>query len=91
MKQLPDKVKAYNKSQTYTDRSTPGMMKNEHRTRAGVWAKIVVQKGEVIYMIPSDDETHTLTIDNPGIVEPTVFHKIEPQQGARFYLEFYRN
>jgi tellurite resistance-related uncharacterized protein len=91
MKQLPDNVSSYRKSQTYTDRTTPGMMKNEHRTRLGVWAKIVVQKGEVTYMIPPEDETHTLTPDNPGVIEPAVFHKIDPQLGAKFFLEFYRN
>ena len=90
MKQLPDNVRAYQKSQKFTDKTTPGMMKNDHRTRAGVWAKIIVEKGEVIYHIPEQDEVHTLTPDMPGIIEPVVFHKVDPQPGARFYLEFYR-
>ena len=90
MKQIPDNLRAYKQSQKYTTRSTPGMMKNDHRTRAGVWAKIVVEKGEIIYEITDHDEVHTLTPDNPGVIEPVVFHKIDPQPGARFYLEFYR-
>ena len=91
MKQLPENVKAYNKSQTYTYNSTPGMMKNNHRTRAGVWAKIIVQKGEVLYHIEGDDEVYTLSSEVAGIIEPTIFHKIDPQQGPRFAIEFYRN
>jgi tellurite resistance-related uncharacterized protein len=90
MKQLPDNVSSYNKSQTYTDKTTPGMMKNDHRTRAGVWAKIIVMKGAVIYLIEDDPEPHTLTPDNPGIIEPVVFHKIDPQPGTKFHLEFFR-
>lgn len=89
MKDLPDNVRAYQKK-AYTHKTTPGMMKNDHRVRAGVWGKIVVQKGEVIYEIPEHEETHTLTPDLPGVIEPLVFHRIDPQPGARFYLELYR-
>jgi len=91
MKELPEKVQAYNKSQTYTDRSTPGMMRKDHSTRAGVWGKIVVQKGEVIYNMENDDESHTLSPEKAGVIEPTIKHRIDPQVGARFYIEFYRN
>ena len=90
MKELPDNVSAYQKSQTYTDKTTPGMMKNDHRVRAGVWGRIVVEKGEIIYEIPEDGETHTLTPDLPGIIEPVKYHRIDPQPGTKFYLEFLR-
>ena len=90
MKELPADVNAYQKSRVYTDRTTPGMMKNDHRTRAGVWGKIVVEKGEVVYEIPEDGETHTLTPDQPGVIEPLKFHRIDPQPGAKFYLELHR-
>ena len=90
MKQLPDNVSSYNKSQSYTDKSTPGMMKKDHRTRAGVWAKIVVMKGSIIYRIEDDPESYTLSPVHPGIIEPAVFHKIDPQAGTKFHLEFFR-
>ena len=90
MQEIPETVRAYQKTQTYTDKTTPGMMKNDHRVRAGVWAKIVVQKGEVIYEIPDRNESTTLTADSPGIIEPLVTHRIMPQAGAKFYLEYYR-
>ena len=28
--------------------------------------------------------------DNPGVIEPLVFHRINPQPGTKFYLELYR-
>lgn len=89
MKEIPEGVHAYNKKE-YTDKTTPGMMKNEHSVRLGVWGKIVVQKGEVKYEIPSQGEEHLLTPDNPGIIEPLIVHKIDPQPGTKFYLELYR-
>ena len=86
MAEIPEGLRVYNKSH----KTTPGMMKNDHRVRVGVWGKIIVQVGEVIYMIPERDETHTLTPDNSGIIEPLVTHKVDPQPGAKFYIEFYR-
>ncbi|MBI1181371.1 MAG: DUF1971 domain-containing protein [Alphaproteobacteria bacterium] len=90
MVEMPDTVRAYQKTQIFTDRTTPGMMKNDHRVRSGVWAKIVVQKGEVVYEIPERDETATLTPDAPGVIEPLVTHRILPKPGSKFYLEYYR-
>jgi len=90
MQELPEAVRAYQKTQVYTDKTTPGMMKNDHRVRTGVWAKLVVQKGEVVFEIPERNETITVTADSPAIIEPVVMHRILPQAGARFYLEYYR-
>lgn len=90
MKEIPENVRAYQKTQLYTAKTTPGMMKNDHRTRGGVWGKIIVRSGEVGYEIPEDEESHTLTPDNPGIIEPLKFHRIDPKPGAKFYLELYR-
>ena len=51
MKQLPDHLDHYNTTKTFTDVSAPDIMKDDHRTKAGVWGRIVVVKGEVIYCI----------------------------------------
>jgi tellurite resistance-related uncharacterized protein len=90
MSELPETVRAYQKTQIYTDKTTPGMMKNDHRVRSGVWAKIMVQKGEVIYEVPDRNQTVTATAESPVIIEPLVTHRILPRTGARFYLEYYR-
>jgi tellurite resistance-related uncharacterized protein len=90
MGEMPETVRAYQKTQIYSDKTTPGMMKNDHRVRAGVWARIVVQKGEVVYEIPEREEKVTLTPESPGLVEPLVTHRILPKPGAKFYLEYYR-
>ncbi|MEN3973779.1 DUF1971 domain-containing protein [Emcibacter sp. SYSU 3D8] len=90
MQEIPDTVRPYQKTQVYTDKTTPGMMKNDHRVRSGVWAKIVVQKGEVVYEIPERNEQVTVTAEAPAVIEPVVMHRILPQAGSRFYLEYYR-
>lgn len=89
MKEIPEGVQAYNKKE-YTDKTTPGMMKNEHSTRLGVWGKIVVKTGAVRFELPSEGEEHLLTPENYGVIEPLIVHKIDPQPGTKFYLEFYR-
>jgi tellurite resistance-related uncharacterized protein len=90
MGEIPSTVRAYQKTQVYTDKTTPGLMKNDHRVRSGVWAKIVVQQGEVRYEVPATNESVTLTPDRPGVIEPLVTHRILPAPGAKFYLEYYR-
>ena len=90
MKELPDGLPAYNKTQTYTDKTTPGMMKNDHQTRIGVWGKIIVLKGQVNYLIPADNEEIMLEPGLDGIIEPTTLHKVDPQPGSKFYIEFHR-
>ena len=90
MKQLPDHLDHYNTTKTFTDVSAPDIMKDDHRTKAGVWGRIVVVKGEVIYCITETGERISLTPDQPGIIEPTIAHKIDPQPGTEFFVEFYR-
>ena len=90
MKEIPEAARAYNTTRHYTDRTVPGMMKHHHTVRAGVWAKIIVERGEVKYYIDGDDQEYTLTKGNPGVVEPMVKHRIDPQPSSKFYLEFYR-
>jgi len=90
MKEIPIITSAYNQTRHYTDRTVPGMMKHDHSIRAGVWGKIVVERGEVQYVIDGDDEVYTLTVDEPGVIEPLVKHRITPQPNSKFYIEFYR-
>ena len=88
--EIPESAKPYNKTDIFTHKNTPGMMMNNHKTRMGVWAKIVVEQGKVQYEIADTGESVTLTPDNPGIVEPLAVHRIKPEKGAKFYLQYYR-
>ncbi len=91
MRELPDDVKAYKRTATFTETTLPAGLQGEHRTRTGVWGVIRVQSGEVLYRILGTEiEEHLLRPDTPGIVEPAVPHQLELRGPVELYVEFCR-
>ena len=89
MKQLPDNVKAYKRTPTFTEETAPEGLLNTHNTKAGVWGLIQIEEGELEYTI-ENEEVHILTKDKNGVVEPEVMHHIKPLNKVSFYIEFYK-
>lgn len=90
MKQIPDELTAYKKTPVFTEESVPNGLLNEHQTKEGVWGKIVVLQGTLLYTISDPSEENALDIHNVGVVEPTVIHRVQPLGKVAFYVEFYR-
>ncbi len=91
MKQLPDHVTQYRSTPEFTEATLPGGLRGAHRTRPGVWGRIRVLEGELLYRIlePIPEEL-LLTPERPGVVEPAVAHQVEPRGPVRFRVEFLR-
>jgi len=91
MRALPDDVTAYKRTATFTESTLPQGLLGEHSTRAGVWGRICVLNGEVLYRIlgPQPEE-HLLTKDRAGVVEPTIKHQLELRGPVTVYVEFLR-
>lgn len=91
MKSLPSEVSLYWTSPEFTEDSLPANLKESHQTGDDTWAKIVVLEGRLRYcVLEPEAEEHTLSPTRPGIVAPTVPHRVEPIEQVRFRLEFYR-
>lgn len=92
MKALPANVAPYKKTPDFTESSVPSGLLHSHNTKVGVWGKIVVLDGALIYRIlePVLEEL-LLSAGDCGIVEPMVKHEVEPQGRVRFHVEFYRD
>ncbi|MCK6370349.1 MAG: DUF1971 domain-containing protein [Gammaproteobacteria bacterium] len=90
MKSIPDTVAPYNRTPVYDQDSVPDMWLGSHAIKQGLWAKIVVLEGKLLYIIREPREEICLDPDNFGVVEPRVAHMVRPLGKARFYLEFYR-
>lgn len=88
MKSLPSTVKAYRKTPEFTEITVPQALRAAHSTKAGVWGKIVVLEGALLYVI-GDAPAIRLTPERFGVVEPTVLHHVTPDGAVRFYVEFY--
>ena len=91
MKDLPSNVVAYKQASEFTELTIPAGLLKDHKTKDGVWAKIVILEGRLEYTIVQPElDVIELSIDKFGVVEPEVLHHIAPLGNVRLYVEFYK-
>jgi tellurite resistance-related uncharacterized protein len=90
MSEIPPDAHVYHRTPEFTEATVPHGLQHQHSTKAGVWGRIVVVDGSLIYRILPTNTTTTLDPANPGVVEPEVLHEVEVQGPVRFYVEFLR-
>ncbi len=91
MKSFPDNVLPYKKTPEFTERTLPDAVRESHRTKEGVWAKIIVLEGSLEYSILQGEiEVVPLKHGVVGVVEPAIHHCVKPIGAVRFYVEFYK-
>ena len=94
IKGLPDGLQPYKRTAVFTQTSIPAGLLNDHQTKEGTWGLIHVEEGELRYIVtdprrPPSAVTLTTEIE-PGVVEPTILHRVQPLGEVRFYVEFLR-
>jgi tellurite methyltransferase len=89
--ELPKCFIPYQHTPVFTEQSVPARLQQDHATKAGVWAKIVVTEGKLRYYVDGLDVDIELSPNRYGIVVPEVPHRVEPLGIVRFFLEFYRS
>lgn len=91
MKTLPENVEAYNRTEEFTEETVPPGLEKRHNTKKGVWARICVLEGALLYRILEPEvEEHVLSPGTDGIIEPQIDHQIEMNAPVRFFVEFSR-
>ena len=91
---LPEGLEVYSRTGTFTEETVPAGLRKDHTTRAGTWGLIRVEEGVLRYRVtdprrvPSERELTPET--EPGVVEPTILHQVEPIGPVRFQVEFLR-
>ncbi len=91
MKSLPENVVAYKKTPEFNESTIPNGLLNNHQTKVGVWGKIVVLEGRLLYTINVSKEAIELDKSTFGVVEPGVLHQVKALGKVRFYVEFYHH
>jgi tellurite resistance-related uncharacterized protein len=91
VKDMPADCRPYRRTATFSNATIPNGLLKGHRTKAGVWGRIVVLDGELLYRIlePRVEEI-LLSSDCCGVVEPGIAHEIAPVGAVSFYVEFCR-
>ncbi|HEY9035794.1 MAG TPA: DUF3565 domain-containing protein [Pseudomonadales bacterium] len=86
----PDGFVVYKQTPVFTEATVPAGLLRDHATKAGVWACIRVQSGQLRYCIPSLAIEQLLGAKDLGTVLPEVLHYVSPVGRVRFVVEFYR-
>ena len=87
-------LESYKRTPTFTENSVPAGLLAEHSTKEGVWGLIHVTQGRLRYFITDPRrEPEEYVLDpgtEPGVVEPTILHRVEPMGSVEFQVEFLR-
>jgi tellurite resistance-related uncharacterized protein len=91
---LPKGLHSYKRTASFTETTVPAGLLGEHATKGRVWGLIRVEEGELRYMVTDERREPTQTMltpaTEPGVVEPTIVHRVEPVGRVRFHVEFFR-
>ena len=91
---LPDGIKPYKRTATFSEDTVPAGLLAEHSTKEGVWGLIQIEEGKLRYVVtdPRRASTEVLLTPEcePGVVEPTILHRVEPVGAVRFHVQFLR-
>jgi tellurite resistance-related uncharacterized protein len=92
--ELPEGLEPYSRTATFTQDTVPAGLRKDHTTKAGSWGLIRVHEGALRYRVTDPRRLPTerdLTAESePGVVEPTILHHVEPIGPVRFHVEFLR-
>ena len=91
MKELPASVKAYRRTDAFSEATIPAGLRRAHTTKAGVWGRICILEGTLAYRIlePAVEDV-VLVPGCDGVVEPEVPHQVQARGPVRVYVEFLR-
>lgn len=90
MAELPDHVRAFRKTDVFSETSVPAGLLRDHATKEGVWGLIEVISGELSYAVPERGLDVILRPGAPGVIEPAVKHRVKPLGEVEFTVEFWR-
>ncbi len=82
---------AYRRTPEFDAASVPRGLTSDHATRQGIWGRIHVLEGRLVYRVGTPVNTSfVVKAGSSAVVVPEVRHRVEPGKSARFYIEFSR-
>ncbi len=89
--EIPEAFAPYKRTPSFTETSVPRALLANHTTKAGVWGRIHVERGELVYSIEgASTGAQRLVPGTQGVVVPEVEHRVEPRGDVSFYVEFWQ-
>jgi tellurite methyltransferase len=75
-KQLPESVKCYKEMPIWGGEKIPKGLFSKHNTKSGVWGKLSILKGELLYTVCDTGEKTLLKEGQHMIIIPQQYHFI---------------
>lgn len=87
--EIPINFTKFSETPEFNENRLPEALKKDHKTQVGIWGKIVVTEGRVLYHVK--DLIEELMPERAGIIVPELVHRVEPVGAVIFHIEFYRD
>lgn len=90
--QLPPGLSLQRTTDEFTVATVPAGLRRAHRVARGVWGRLRVIEGRLrfVWEEPGAVEPLDLVDDDSVVIPPDTLHRVEPQPGCRFVVEFHR-
>jgi len=79
---------AYRRTPTFTESTVPAGLLRDHRTKDGVYGRIVVEQGQLRYTDAHGEQL--LKAGDVAVAAPGQTHAVEPVGEVRFHVAFCR-
>ena len=80
----------YKRTRTFDEGDIPAALLNEHKTKAGVWARIHVESGVLRYRQAAPPVDVAIAAGETLAAAPELPHQVAPEGLVTFYVEFWR-
>jgi tellurite methyltransferase len=90
-REMPEGHVPYKRTPRFTESTIPAGLLRHHETKPGVWARVVVERGELeFYEGDEHAPRQVATPSQPCVILPEVEHRVAPVGEVAFYVEFWR-
>ncbi len=89
--EAPAKLETYRTTPTFTAAEIPAGLRREHRTKAGVWGRVVVEQGWAeLRFVSLDNRSVRAEAGQSVAIPPDLAHVLVTSDDVRLYIEFAR-
>ena len=87
----PQGLRAFRRTPEWDGTTLPDGLKRDHATKRGVWGRIHVVSGTLVYRVGEPvDRCFRITSASSAIIVPEVRHCVAAEEAVRFFVEFWK-
>ena len=99
--EFPEGLELVRSTGEFDETSVPAGLLSAHRIASGVWGRLVVRSGELVFVVEDDparaagehidtDERRTVSEGESVVIPPGLVHHVELVGPVAFRIEFHR-